>query len=117
MLITFFIYAWRWLIPLGLRIPPSGNLPDVTYFRALMVEYPIRGILLNVKEQIGLEWKDIYMDNENELFLPGLVFVFCIQVCVTKDDIARIVKIDPQFNPKLLRNLYIAFQKMINYNA
>lgn len=55
------------------RIQPSGNLTDVTYHGALVVDCTVRGVRLYLGAQIVFEGKIFYRDNKKAFFLPGLV--------------------------------------------
>lgn len=50
----------RWLTLVARRMCPLGNLTDMTYPRALVVDCAMKGIGLNVGEKIVFEWKNLY---------------------------------------------------------
>ena len=63
----------------------------------------IRGISLNIEEQIMFEWKLLYQGNKKIFFLPGLVIVICKRVGMPLLDIDEVLPINSLSLPILIR--------------
>lgn len=75
-----------------------GIHTHVTFPRVLVVVCTIRGIELNVGEQIISEWKMFYRGNK-KIFLLRLVTMKCEKVGVPHVDTDEVLHMDPPISP------------------
>lgn len=81
------------------RIHSSSNVIDVTYPCALVVDYVLSGVKMNVGAQILEEWRYLTAKPITDLQFPSLITRLCKRVRMHQESRYSIVRCDKPFNP------------------